>query len=35
MSIFTRFDAVISSNISPYGLMRMSSVPGTRAEKCV
>ncbi len=35
MSIFTRFDAVISSNIRPYGLMRMSSVPGTRAEKCV
>jgi hypothetical protein len=33
MPIFTRFDAVISSNISPYGLMRMVSVPATRAEK--
>ena len=31
MSILTRLDAVISSNIRPYGLIRKCSVPGTRA----
>ena len=35
-SILIRFDAAISSNISPIGLMRnWSVVPGTRAELCV
>ena len=35
-SIFTRLEAVISSNIIPYGLMRKwCSGPGTRAERWV
>jgi hypothetical protein len=36
MSTFRRFEAVISSNISPEGLISIwSVVPGTRAELCV
>ena len=34
-SIRTRLDAVISSNMKPYGLIRKSCGPGTRAEMCV